>query len=516
MDARRLLPGSLLWWVLAGSITGCERELPAPSPLPGHPERDRHYQQGNAHLQAGRFQEATGAYSAAIALDSLYAPAYCYLGNAYVGLWRWEDAITAYRTAIRLDSTFLPSYHNLAAAYGEQGRYPEALEQLDRALRIDPGAAESHRFAAFFHQQQGEYARAEEALIRAIRADSTDVRSHQALGNFMRMLGRRQKAEAAFRRALEADGRDVESLRELGLVLTGTGHYREAEELFRRALDIRPGHEKLHHNLANLLAIQGRSVEAKSLLAEFERLSHHVDLAERLQRTISRGEGDAEIYLQLAASYSELGQTDEALEAFDALLQRQPGQVQALAGSSRLLLHLGKLEEAVARARRAVSAFPEAAVASRAWYVIGFAGAREGRLEDAAEAFARAASLDSSFADAHVGLGNVLAMQGRLAAAGAAYRAALRHAPDLTGARYGLATCLERAGKLDEATEVLERLVESRPTFAQGHLALARARDRNGDLQAALGAYRAFVANASPGDERLGEARARIEQLDSR
>ena len=170
----------------------------------------------------------------------------------------------------------------------------------------------------------------------------------------------------------------------------------------------------------------------------------------------------------------------------------------------------------MARARRAVSASPQAAVASRAWYVIGYAGAREGRLEEAAEAFTRAAALDSSLADAHVGLGNVRAMQGRLAAAGEAYRAALRHAPDLTGARYGLATCLERAGKLDEAIAELERLLESRPSFAQGHLALARARDRNGDFQAALGAYRAFAVNASPGDERLGEVGARIDQLESR
>ena len=332
----------------------------------------------------------------------------------------------------------------------------------------------------------------------------------------MSMLGRLDEAEAAFRHALSVDGNDVESLRELGIVLTSTGRYLEAEELFRRALKIRPGHENLHHHLANLLAIQGRSEEALGELAEFERLSHHADLAERLHRTISRGDGDTGTYLQLAASYSELGETDEALDAFDALLQQQPGHVQALAGSSRLLLHQGEFEEAVSRARKVVSVSPEAAVASRAYYVIGFVGARKGRLEEAARAFARAASLDSSFADAHLGLGNVRTMQGQLAAAGDAYRAALRQAPDLTGARYGLAACLERNGKLEQAIRELERLVESRPSFAQGYLALARARERNGDPQAALPAYRAFVATASPEDQRLREVLTRIDKLKQR
>ena len=277
-----------------------------------------------------------------------------------------------------------------------------------------------------------------------------------------------------------------------------------------------PAHEKLHHNLANLLAIQGRSGEAQRQLAEFERLSRHADLAERLRRTISRGNAGSDIYLQLAAEHSELGQVVEALEVFDALLQREPGQVQALAGSSRLLLHQGKLEEAVSRARRAVSASPDAPVASRAWYVIGYAGAREGRLEEAARAFSRSASLDSSFADAHAGLGNVRGMQGQLAAAENAYRAALRQAPDLAGARYGLATCLEREGKLDQAIAELERLLESRPSLAKGHLALARARERNGDLEAALAAYRAFVDNAPSGDQRLREVRDRMARIVSR
>ena len=145
----------LLCWLLVNSISGCERNPPPASrPLP-HLERDRHYLQGNAHLQEGRYQEASEAYRDAIAMDSLYAPAYCYLGNAYVGLWRWKDAVAAYRTAIRLDSTFLASYHNLATAYAGQGRYSEALEQLDRALQIDPRATESTVSWPFFTSSRG-------------------------------------------------------------------------------------------------------------------------------------------------------------------------------------------------------------------------------------------------------------------------------------------------------------------------------------------------------------------------
>ena len=57
--------------------------------------------------------------------------------------------------------------------------------------------------------------------------------------------------------------------------------------------------------------------------------------------------------------------------------------------------------------------------------------------------------------------------------------------------------------------------MELKPSLTQGHLALAKARERQGDLQATLAAYRGFVANAHPEDERLREVRARIDQIES-
>ncbi|CAA7623110.1 tetratricopeptide repeat-containing glycosyltransferase family protein [Magnetospirillum sp. SS-4] len=88
---------------------------------------------------------------------------------------------------------------------------------------------------------------------------------------------------------------------------------------------------------------------------------------------------------------------------------------------------------------------------------------RGGRIEAAAQAFARAAQLRPGWATAHANLGAALRRLGKSEAAVASYRRALALEPDQAATLSNLGNALRDLGRLDEAAAALRRAVELDP-----------------------------------------------------
>jgi tetratricopeptide (TPR) repeat protein len=96
-------------------------------------------------------------------------------------------------------------------------------------------------------------------------------------------------------------------------------------------------------------------------------------------------------------------------------------------------------------------------------YQAGERAYREGRLDEALEAFTRASTVLPGFPDVHVAVGTILLKQGRLAEAEPAFRKAVEIDPQDLDAAYNFGLCLLKARKLDPAIGMLQRACDLDP-----------------------------------------------------
>ena len=98
-----------------------------------------------AHLNLGkrlqsqlRFDEATGSYRAALALDPALAEASFRLGIILQKLRKWDEAAACYLAVLRVKPDSAETFNNLGAVYKSQGRLAEAIKCFQQGLQYRP------------------------------------------------------------------------------------------------------------------------------------------------------------------------------------------------------------------------------------------------------------------------------------------------------------------------------------------------------------------------------------------
>lgn len=183
--------------------------------------------QADAHLAAGRVDEAIAAYTGLIQADPRAAVAWSRLGRAI----RWKgdvlSALRAQRQAIELDP-FLPEAQlELGLTLDGLERYGEAAEAYRTAAALEPG------------------------LLAA----------HYNLGNALTSLGELEGAVAVYRHALPLAPRSAPVVSNLANALHRSARYEEAMALYREAVALDPGNAQVHYNLALALLQRGDYAE---------------------------------------------------------------------------------------------------------------------------------------------------------------------------------------------------------------------------------------------------------------
>ena len=197
--------------------------------------------------------------------------------------------------------------------------------------------------------------------------------------------------------------------------------WHDSETLFRRAVAVAPRSVIAHHNLAAVLAAEGRLDEA-------------VDIYRRALAIQPYAEGKAEL--------------------------------------GRILAQQGKVDEAIAHDRDAIR-LDSGFLPARQNLALLFI--RLGRLDEAEKEYRAALKVDPSFVEGHHNLGYLLASRGRLDEAIAEYREALKLKPDFAIAYVNLGDALLRQGKNDEAIANFKRALEIDPNFVPARQSLEKA-----------------------------------------
>jgi tetratricopeptide (TPR) repeat protein len=229
--------------------------------------------------------------------------------------------------------------------------------------------------------------------------------------------------------------------------------------------------------------------------------------------------------LREAALHLSAGRVAQALAAYAALADRDPGSVPALAGVAASLHHMGRLEEAIAAWQRVIARAPtqveahfniaiallqsgrfdrgaahlrlvtaQAPGLAAAWANLGFALRNLGNIDDAAAALEKAIALEPGNADAHNNLGLVRNDQQRYAEACEHYRRALAINPRMAITLVNLANAEQAQGRLGDAEARYREALALDSGIAIAHYNLAHLCHKSGRLEEAIAGYRAALA----------------------
>jgi tetratricopeptide (TPR) repeat protein len=297
-------------------------ELVSESPVPAA-RRTNNLEAYNLYLKGRYFwnrrtsgedlESAIRYFNESIGQDPGFAPAYSGLADAYNILWilrpvppieNYPRARAAALKALEIDSTLAEAHSSLAYVKAFQDfDWAAGEREVRRAIELDPEYVSAHFWYAIYLTMQG---RLDDALAEARRAEELDPLSAAVSSNVARVFYYKREYDRAIeycQKAIELAPRFPIAYGLLGSAFLHKGEYAQAMVNFAKAAelagypwgDARPG---AGEGLAYLLAVTGRQAEARTRLAELERLA----------RTTYVPAG------AIALVHIGLGETDEALD----------------------------------------------------------------------------------------------------------------------------------------------------------------------------------------------------------
>jgi protein O-GlcNAc transferase len=188
--------------------------------------------------------------------------------------------------------------------------------------------------------------------------------------------GRPDLAVEQFKKALDADSKSFLACKGLGIALAQLKKYKEAEKAQRKCLETTPDFADIHNDLGATLLFMGQRDEARKewLLAFGSPFNPSPD----------------QTAANLANSFLEDGNFDEATRGYQVALQKDPKSVLGQTGMAQTLIAQNQVDEAVKLLERGIgtgknaSDDPEMLVAlCEAYYKAGRFGEARTRCETA-------------------------------------------------------------------------------------------------------------------------------------
>jgi serine/threonine-protein kinase len=347
----------------------------------------------------------------------------------------------------------LAELRRIATATPSETLGPISLDLLGRALN-----------------DAGDPTRAEAVLRRAERLHPDDVWINYDLARALEKLARRDEA---IRYYTAARSLRRETAHELAHTLEAKGEGDEALAILEDLRQQRPDSGRHLGCLGRALKSQGRSKEAKAVLAAAEAANRE---AVRLRPD------DVLAHFSLGFALYMQGKLDDAIAEYRTAIRIQPGTAEFHDTLSELLGKQGKLDEAIAEHGAAIRIQPDFANAYNTLGDILFTVKRD--YAAAATEFHTATRLQPDNAVYHNNLGLALQGQEKLDEAIVEYRTAIRLKPGYADAYLGIGEILEFQGKVDEAIVEYRSATRLQADSSYAHHCLARALLRKPDRSA--------------------------------
>jgi tetratricopeptide (TPR) repeat protein len=451
------------------------------------------YGEGQKWQEKGTWGEALRAYGKAASIDDGHAELVYRQAACHWALGEYEAARSGFEAArdldalpFRADSVINATIRKVAAAHADDNvRLVDATAVLSERGGI-PG---EDQFYEHVHLTlEGNYilarafgAEVEKVLPERVKRDAaSEWATLEVCGRRLGLTDWNREAVCAELRVRlsqapfsqqwgnEARLARIASEQERLRGQLNTGAAVEAIEIYRDAIRRAPEDHRLYANYAEFLTSVGQLDEAVAQWRRVETLLPHHHVAPFF----------------LGKLRSRQGAYDEAKEALERCLARQPGAVDAM-------IELGHLETRRKRPAQAIVHYQEALARQplngSLYLDLAEAQAASGDRTQAVESLRQAVALDQSLWRAHYYLGVELAENEQVRAAEIAFAEAARLNPGFALAHLNWGVALVRQGRTNEATERFEATLKLDPTNAKAreYLDVLRSREQAGEAKEA-------------------------------
>jgi putative PEP-CTERM system TPR-repeat lipoprotein len=447
-------------------------------------QKQRHFEQGNKYVAEKRDDFAVIEYANAVRIDPKFGEARLKLAETYERMNNIQAAVPEYIRAadalpgnrdvqikatelLLLGKRFDDAKARATAILEKNPKDVDALilranamaglkdpqgaiAEIEEALKVQPNDSRAFMSLGDVRMQSGDLKEAEAALRQAIAVQPSSVSAHLAFGNFLWAAGRQGEAEQEIKRAISLEPRNVLANRMLAALFSATNRLDEAESPLKVVAEV------------------SRTPEARFELARYYVTAGHKDQATKLLNQLSADPAtSARAETMLASMEYDNGATKEAHSRLDKVLAKTPQDSTALVLKAQWLANEQKLDEALDRAKAAVAADGQSAVA---YYTLGSVQSRRREVPEAIKAYTEVLRLNPRLVQAQVELSRLNLVAGNRDAARRYAEEARQTAPTSPQAQMALARTLLTQGELDRAGTEISELLRVLPNSSDVHV----------------------------------------------
>jgi len=305
----------------------------------------RHSQEGERALAAGRYDEAAQAYEKLRELVPDMAEAHARLGLIYFQQGKFEQSAHALRQAIKLKPTLPNTDLLLAMALSELGRYKEALPALEKGFKRVTDSALKRASGLRLERAHTALGQDDKAVEVALELTRLYPKDPEVLYHAGRLF-----ANYAYLSTVKLAEVAPDSLwlhLAAGEANESQGRLDAAIQEYKEVLSLQPNRPGVHYRI-------GRALLARAKQSTDDAVSEPEALKE-FEEELRLDQTNANAAYEAGEIYRRSARFDRALDLFSQAIKHYPDFEEALVALGRTLVSSGKAEQSLAPLRKAIS-----------------------------------------------------------------------------------------------------------------------------------------------------------------
>ena len=392
-------------------------------------------------------------------------------GEILAGEGLIEEALARFEQALAAAPENPEVIEAVGRALLNMDRLEEAEASFLDALELDPEWVAPRMGLAMVALGRDEPFKIVHHLERAIEADPEYPEAYVELGRYYGSMAEPALAKATFERWTARHPEDADMLINAGLTAFDATDYAQALEFFEKATEAASSEEQKSG---------ARTFRANTL----DMLGRYDEAVEAYEEVIDETPEWWEAHANLGICHARNGRQERAEAAFRRGLEDCPGSPEIRDElAAHLLAERRDLDEALRLSEEAVALGRDEI---RHLHTLGEVRLSLGDEAGAGEAYRAMLALDPENPEAHLEIGLLHEVRGEVREAEEHFVESLKSDPANPRALYSYASLYYAADDLDGAEELLVRAVAADATYSPAFSALASVRARRGDYRDAL------------------------------
>ena len=317
--------------------------------------------------EAGKPKEAAALYENAVKLleKAKRLPIYKTLGFLYTDMGQIDKAITAYLNAVELDQKDANLYYNLSTLFEKAGNKERADFFLAKAISLQPEDMEGRLKLAESLSKAGKYQEAEKHLTEILNKKPDSVKAMVLLVPVLEKQGDKKRLIEIYKKMLSLDPKNETLAYNIAVLEYEAGRFKESVPYFEKYLESHPDDVEVHSLLFDIFKklnkedlvlreshalIRLKPKEIGPYYTIFEILNKRGDyrsMIKEMQQGLTSHPQSTDLREFLILAYLKTGKENLAIEAMSDLLEAKPKDLKVRLQLAELLEKQGKLQEAV-------------------------------------------------------------------------------------------------------------------------------------------------------------------------